>query len=184
MSKREATPKEIQIEVVKYLKTKKDFIAKLDNKYQSIKNRFEAKYEGEDGYECVEAKFSKKHMIIQKLDFFKEVVDEFRDDNLGAKEILSILEGEITATRSQLYNRVTDEFGMSQDTAVFTQDDLDLFKSHHYKDFHIFVISMMNPIDPNDYENTGMSLDEKYEIYENPELYFNVDENEEIVIED
>lgn len=75
---------------------------------------------------------------------------------------------QISAIKSQLYNTVTNSFGMSKDTPMHTEDDLLLWRKLHYNDFHLSIIGMMNP-PQDDYETVN-----KNEIYDNPEEYLEV----------
>jgi hypothetical protein len=80
------------------------------------------------------------------------------------RELIGI---QIKAIQSQLYNTVTNSFGMSKDVPIHTADDLIQWEMLHYNDFHLSIISMMNP-SQDDY---GERIDTA-KVYDAPEDYF------------
>lgn len=163
------TGKEIQVEVIKYLKSAEyqKTLKKYENSYERTRKIFEATYEGEDSdYKSNEATISEKRMMIEKLNVFKDKLADIKWEGVAQDEIRKLLEAQIFNTKSHLYNGVTNSFGMSKDTAVHTEDDLLIWRMGHEKDFHLFIVSMMNP-PRDDYDRVNTS-----EIYEDAEEYF------------
>lgn len=166
--------KEQNIEVVKFLKSPsvKKIITKLNNIYETIYKRFEEKYEWDEStYEANEMTKSKKAMLIEKLNFYKEIAVFFeKEDNCIGREItLREINRQVDWTKSQIYNRVTWDFGESMDTASFTEDDLEHFRMLHMKDIHYMLISWINPRTEEEIHDW---IETKYDIYEDPEQYF------------
>lgn len=174
MSTVNLSKKEQNIEVVKFLKSPsvKKLIAGLNNRYESIYKKFEEKYEWDEStYESNDVTKSKKAMLIEKLNFYKEIVVslEKETDCVGKDIILNHFNAQIQAVRSQIYNRVQGDFGESMDVASFTADDLEHFRMLHMKDVHLMIIGWINPISDGE---EGMSVNEKHDIYDDPEQYF------------
>ena len=165
--------KEQKLELVNFLKTPKfqEVTTKLNNQYDADMAYFQAKYEGEDNYIPSDLSRSEINMYIDKLNFFKQVISDVEkiSDCEWANLIIEILEREMESIQSQIYNTTTNSMGMSKDTAMYTDDDLRKYLMLHRKDFHILIVWLMTPVD--EYGNWP----DKYEIYEKPEEYFEIE---------
>lgn len=155
--------KEKQLEVIKFLKSPEyqKVLKKYKNRYDTKKAKFEDKYESND-YSAGEPIYSELALQATKVKIFTDRLNDIKWDSEGADIIRGILEEQINNIKSHLLNSVTNSFGGSKDIATFTEDDLEKFKMLHDYDFHIFIVGMLNP-------KQEMSLDEKYDIYEDPE---------------
>ncbi len=156
--------KEDQIEVIKFLKSAEyqTTLRKYENKYINKYNKFEEKYFSAAYYTSNEPEYSENAMQSRKYKIFKERIDDVKWISRGAELVRELLEEQAKNIKSHAMNSVTNSFGWSKDVAVFTEDDLFKFEMLHEKDFHIFIIWIMNPGDE-------MDMDDKYSIYEDPE---------------
>lgn len=161
--------KEEQLSVIKFLKSPayQEVLKKYEQKYDAKMAQFQAKYEWEDSdkYKSNEPIYSELAMQTRKLKIFKEKIEDVKGNSEWAVLLREILEEQAKNISSHLYNTVTNSFGWSKDIGCFTEDDIEKFKMLHMKDFHIFIVGIMNSGN-NDEE---LSLSSKYEIYENPE---------------
>lgn len=161
--------KEKQLAVIKYLKSPEyqEVLKKYSNQYEKTLAEFEAKYEWEDlkDYKSNEPEYSELAMQAQKLNIFRERIADIKGNSDGAVLVREILEEQYKNIKSHLYNTVTNSFGGSKDTACFTEDDILKFKMLHEKDFHIFIVGIMNSGN----QGEELSISDKYDIYENPE---------------
>jgi hypothetical protein len=107
--------------------------------------------------------YSELAMQTRKLKIFRDRIADVKGDNEGAVLVREILEEQALNIRSHLYNTVTNSFGGSKDMACFSEDDIVKFKMLHEKDFHIFIVGIMNS------GREEISAADKYSIYESPE---------------
>ena len=163
------TEKELQIEVIKFLKGAQytEVLKEYRNAYDAIKATLQAKYEVEDYYTSNVAIHSEKKMMIEKLNIFKLFFDDIKWEGAAQEHIKELISVQIDAVKSQLYNTVTNSFGMSKDVSVHTEDDLMQWRMLHYNEFNISIVSMMNPSK----DEYSLPSDAK-DIYEDPEEYF------------
>jgi len=155
--------KEQQLEVIKYIKSPEyqNILKKYSNVFENAYNKFEAKYNTEE-YLSNEATYSENALQIQKRKIFLSKIEDIKWESEWAVLLRKLLQEQADNIKSQYMNAVTNNFGISKDVAVFTEDDMCKWKMLHEKDFHIFVIWVMNPWEE-------MSLKDKYDIYESPE---------------
>lgn len=158
--------KEEQLAVIKFLKSPdyQEVLKKYANQYEASMNKFEAKYEWEEAYKSGEIEYSELAMQAEKLKIYRNRIADIKWDSDWAVLVREILEEQYTNIKSHLYNSVTNSFGGSKDMATFTEDDIEKFKMLHAKDFHIFIVGIMNSN-----EDKELSQEDKYDIYENPE---------------
>jgi len=171
--------KENQVEVIKFLKSPEyqTVLKKYQNKYDTRYATFEAKYFGEEEVLANEAEYSELSMQSIRYKIFIERINDIKWESQGAILIREMLTEQANNIKSHLLNTVTNSFWMSKDVPVFTEDDMAKFKMLHEKDFHVFIIWIMNPRDE---VEAQMTLQDKYDIYENPEDQLTDDE--EIVV--
>ena len=168
-----------QLEVIKFLKSPayQAILTGYNNKFQKKLDMFTAKYIGADdeGYTSNEPEYSEIAMQSRKYKIFESKLNDISDTSSGAILVKELIEEQMVNIKSQLLNSVTNGFGMSKDIATFTGDDIAKFEMLHEKDFHIFIVGMMNA--PK-YDDMELSLQNKYDIYDSPETNIADDEVE------
>ena len=155
--------KEDQLEVIKFLKSPEyqEVLKKYSNRFETKLLAFKTKYAW-DNYKAGEPEYSENAMQSSRYKIFLKRIDDVKWLSRWAELVRKILGEQLINIESHYLSAVTNSFWSSKDIACFSEDDMYKYEMLHEKDFHIFIVGIMN-------SKEEISLEEKYSIYENPE---------------